>query len=109
MAGHEGHRGWINDLAVHPDHQRRSLTIRLMEHAESLLRATGCPKINPQVPRTNQTATAFDEQLGFTKDAVISLGRRLEHDDPALPPPRDAAFYGTCPPAPPFPPLPGPR
>ena len=23
MAGYEGHRGWINYLAVHPDHQRK--------------------------------------------------------------------------------------
>ena len=109
MAGYEGHRGWINYLAVHPDHQRRGLARRLMEHVESLLRAAGCPKINLQVRGTNKAVIAFYERLGFTEDAVISLGRRLEHDDPALPPPRDAAFCGPCPPAPRFPPPPGPR
>ena len=25
MAGYEGHRGWINYLAVHPDYQHRGL------------------------------------------------------------------------------------
>jgi ribosomal protein S18 acetylase RimI-like enzyme len=25
MVGYEGHRGWINFLAIHPEHQRRGL------------------------------------------------------------------------------------
>ncbi len=82
LAGYEGHRGWINYLAVHPDQQRRGLARELMQHAETLLRAAGCPKINLQVRRTNAAVIAFYEAIGFAVDDVVSLGKRLEHDTP---------------------------
>jgi ribosomal protein S18 acetylase RimI-like enzyme len=82
MAGYEGHRGWINYLAVHPDLRRQSLARQLMEHAERLLREAGCPKINLQVRRTNVAVIAFYESLGFAVDEVVSLGKRLQHDEP---------------------------
>lgn len=82
MAGYEGHRGWINYLAVHPDHQRRGFARELMQHAEALLRAAGCPKINLQVRSSNTAVIAFYESIGFSVDPVISMGRRLEHDSP---------------------------
>lgn len=80
MAGYEGHRGWINYLAVHPDHRRKGVARELMTQAESLLRDAGCPKINLQVRSTNAAVVAFYESLGFTEDAVVSLGKRLESD-----------------------------
>src|SRR5690606_20142741 len=43
MAGYDGHRGWINYLAVSPDHQRRGIGRRIMDAAERILRARGCP------------------------------------------------------------------
>jgi ribosomal protein S18 acetylase RimI-like enzyme len=82
LAGYEGHRGWINYLAVHPDQQRRGLARELMQHAETLLRVAGCPKINLQVRRTNAAVIAFYEAIGFAVDDVVSLGKRLEHDTP---------------------------
>jgi ribosomal protein S18 acetylase RimI-like enzyme len=82
MAGYEGHRGWINYLAVHPEQRRRGLGRKLMEHAEELLRAAGCPKINLQVRKTNAAVIAFYEAQGFGVDEVVSLGKRLQHDSP---------------------------
>jgi ribosomal protein S18 acetylase RimI-like enzyme len=35
MVGYEGHRGWINYLAVHPDQQRRGFGRVLMAEAEN--------------------------------------------------------------------------
>ena len=49
MAGYEGHRGWINYLAVKPAFRKQGLGRRLMEEAEERLIAAGCPKINLQV------------------------------------------------------------
>jgi ribosomal protein S18 acetylase RimI-like enzyme len=80
MAGYEGHRGWINYLAVHPDHQRRGLGRQIMAEAEARLLAVGCPKINLQVRATNTHVIAFYESLGFTVDDVVSLGKRLIPD-----------------------------
>lgn len=81
MAGYDGHRGWINYLAVDPRHQRAGYGRLMMDRAEQLLHELGCPKINLQIRTDNAAAIAFYEQLGFTKDAVISLGKRLIPDE----------------------------
>lgn len=83
MAGYEGHRGWINYLGVCPQHQRRGLGRAIMEAAEQRLRDCGCPKINLQVRTSNQQAIEFYQSIGFTIDPVVSLGKRLEADEPA--------------------------
>ena len=85
MAGYEGHRGWINYLAVAPTRQRQRLATQMMEKAEHLLREAGCPKINLQVRSTNLQVIAFYESLGFKIDSVTSLGKRLETDAPVDP------------------------
>ena len=82
MAGYEGHRGWMNYLAVDPELQRRGYGRMLVEHAERALRDRGCPKINLQVRATNSEAIEFYRKLGYLDDEVVSLGKRLEHDGP---------------------------
>jgi ribosomal protein S18 acetylase RimI-like enzyme len=81
MAGYDGHRGWINYLAVDPSHQRQGLAAALMAHLEGKLRAMGCAKINLQIRRDNLEAIAFYERLGFVEDAAVSYGKRLVRDD----------------------------
>ena len=80
MVGYEGHRGWVNYLAVHPDHRRQGLGRLLMDVAERRLRDLGCAELNLQVRASNETATEFYRQIGYTVDDVVSLGKRLEHD-----------------------------
>ena len=82
MVGYEGHRGWINYLAVAPGHQRRGHARRLMEEAERLLRRAGCPKINLQVRASNKGVIEFYQKIGFKVDEVVSMGKRLEPDQP---------------------------
>jgi ribosomal protein S18 acetylase RimI-like enzyme len=81
MAGYDGHRGWINYLAVDPAWRRKGFGRALVDQAEHRLRALGCPKINLQVRRENVEAMAFYERIGFREDAVASFGKRLELDD----------------------------
>jgi ribosomal protein S18 acetylase RimI-like enzyme len=80
MVGYEGHRGWINYLAVAPSRQQVGLGRALMDEAERLLRAAGCPKINLQVRSGNAAAVAFYRRIGFAIDDVVSLGKRLDVD-----------------------------
>lgn len=80
MAGYDGHRGWINYLAVDPAWQRQGLGRQLMAWAEDGLRALGCPKINLQIRVGNEAARAFYARLGFGDDEVVSMGKRLEAD-----------------------------
>jgi len=81
MAGYEGHRGWINYLAVHPEQRGRNHGRQIMAAAEKLLRGLGCPKINLMVRASNRSVVEFYQQLGYAVDEVVTLGKRLEHDD----------------------------
>ena len=80
MAGYDGHRGWINYLAVDPMHRRQGFARLLVTEVEERMRDLGCAKINLQIRRDNQEAIAFYERVGFAEDAVVSLGKRLEPD-----------------------------
>ncbi len=82
MGGYEGHRGWVNYLAVDDAQRRSGLGRRLMDEVETRLRALGCPKLNLQVRGDNRAALAFYQKLGFAVDDAVSLGKRLERDDP---------------------------
>jgi len=81
MAGYDGHRGWMNYLAVSPASQKGGLGRKIVAAAEEKLRAMGCPKINVQIRSTNTDALGFYASLGFTDDAVSSMGKRLIEDD----------------------------
>ncbi len=83
MVGYEGHRGWINYLAVAPEHRRKGLGRAMMDEAEKVLGQAGCPKVNLQIRGTNTSAIEFYRQLGYQVDDVVGLGKRLEHDDQA--------------------------
>ncbi len=78
FAGYEGHRGWINYLAVHPEHQQQGFGRVILQHAEDWLRSLDCPKINLQVRADNAEVIAFYESLGYTQDPCISMGKRLD-------------------------------
>ena len=80
MVGYDGHRGWINYLAVHPSQQRQGHARRLMQQAEQLLTACGCPKLNLQVRAGNEAVIAFYESLGYADDHTVSMGKRLIAD-----------------------------
>ena len=80
MAGYEGHRGWVNYLAVSPEHQRRGLGKTLMRDVEKRLMERGCPKLNVQVRAANGEALQFYRRLGYAQDEAIALGKRLIPD-----------------------------
>jgi len=81
MAGYEGHRGWMNYLAVDPAHQRKGLARELVAAAERRLRDLGCPKVNLQIRASNLGVIEFYRRLGYATDDVVSMGKRLERDD----------------------------
>ncbi len=77
MVGYEGHRGWINYLAVSPNYQRKGYAKRIMDKAENLLIEVGCPKINLQIRETNQKTIEFYRislnVVGFSKQIKMPL------------------------------------
>lgn len=83
MAGYDGHRGWVNYLAVVPDAQGLGYGRAMMAYIEAALLARGCPKLNLQVRSSNTAVLAFYRQLGYAQDEAVSLGKRLIPDGPA--------------------------
>jgi len=81
MAGYEGHRGWVNYLAVAPECRRRGYGRILMQRAEELLLQLGCPKVNIQVRASNAEALGFYRGIGYVQDEAVSLGKRLIPDN----------------------------
>jgi ribosomal protein S18 acetylase RimI-like enzyme len=80
MGGYDGHRGWVNYLAVHPDYRRKSYGKMMMQAIEEKLMALGCPKLNLQVRATNLAVIGFYEKIGYASDNVVSMGKRLIAD-----------------------------
>ena len=77
MGGYEGHRGWINYLAVSKEIRQKGVGRRIVEKVQAKLSKLGCPKINVQIRLSNQDAIEFYRKIGFTVDDVISMGKRL--------------------------------
>jgi len=82
MAGYEGHRGWVNYLAVAPAFRGRGFGRALMQHVEQLLVELGCPKLSLLVRAPNAEVLAFYRHIGYAQDDVVALGKRLIHDGP---------------------------
>lgn len=80
MGGYDGHRGWVNYLAVEPTQRQAGLGRQLMADLEAKLLARGCPKLNLQVRSGNSDVLAFYQQLGYSVDEAVSLGKRLIPD-----------------------------
>ena len=77
LGGYDGFRGWVYHLAVDPEHRRGGIGRELMHEIERRLRTLGCPKINLQVRAHNSGVRAFYEQLGWSVEAHISMGKEL--------------------------------
>jgi ribosomal protein S18 acetylase RimI-like enzyme len=82
MGGYEGHRGWINYLAVAPEYRRNGYGRLIMAEVEKRIKSKGCPKINLQVRAANTDVIKFYQSLGYADDDVIGLGKRLVNDEP---------------------------
>ena len=77
MVGYDGHRGSVYYVSVHPDFQRENLGSMLMKHAEEYLLTLRCPKLNLNVRNTNLGVIAFYDRLGYEKDEVVAMSKRL--------------------------------
>lgn len=82
MAGFDGHRGWVNYLAVTATHRGQGLGRALMREVEQRLEAAGCPKLSLMVRKDNHAVLDFYTHLGYGVDDVVAMGKRLIHDLP---------------------------
>jgi ribosomal protein S18 acetylase RimI-like enzyme len=81
MAGYDGHRGWINYLAVDPGYRYLGLGRQIMLAAEQALLNLDCPKINLQVREGNAGVVKFYQNCGYELQGLADLGKRLISDE----------------------------
>ena len=81
LNGHDGRRGFIHHLAVHPDYRHRSIGRQLAEATLAALRAEGINKVHLFVLNTNATGIEFWQKMGWTLRKDISVRSEvLEHN-----------------------------
>ncbi len=80
MAGYDGHRGWVNRIAVLQSHRGQGAGSALMREVETRLQTMGCTKINLQVRTSNATAAEFYQRLGYFVEDRISMSKRINMD-----------------------------
>lgn len=66
LAGHDGRRGMIHHLCVHPDHRRMGIAAKLVSFAEEALQKEGIQKVFGLVFVDNEAANGFWEQQGYS-------------------------------------------
>ncbi|NLE09040.1 MAG: GNAT family acetyltransferase [Dehalococcoidales bacterium] len=80
MAGYDGHRGWIYYLAVAPKYRRQGYGRQMMAFVENRLKEMECPKIDLMVRTNNMEVVQFYSGIGYSRDEVITLSKRLVDD-----------------------------
>lgn len=80
MAGYDGHRGWLYYLATASTHRRRGVGRGLVQAAEGVLGAMGCPKVQLMVREGNEDVLGFYDALGYERFSVSQTGKRLVVD-----------------------------
>lgn len=67
MAGHDGRRGYLQHLLVHPDHRRRGIATSLVQTCLAALASEGIHKIHLDVLQGNHDAAAFWSAQGWQR------------------------------------------
>ncbi len=78
LGTHDGRKGWINRLAVHPSHRRRGIDRALVHAAEARLEAMGIEVIGSLIEDWNEESMTFFARLGYVahKDIAYFSKRR---------------------------------
>jgi ribosomal protein S18 acetylase RimI-like enzyme len=73
LCGHDGRRGYIHHLMVHPDHRRKGLGQSLVSRCMFALTRIGIQKVHLFVFEDNQKGVKFWESLGWTKRVELTM------------------------------------
>ena len=76
LAGHDGRRGYIHHLAVHPEYRRHGIGRQLVQHCLDALREIGISKCHIFIFNENTAGLAFWESVGWTARTDIRIVSR---------------------------------
>lgn len=78
---HDGRKGWLNRLAVHPGWRRQGLGTFLIAEAERVLKQQGIQIFAALVEDWNDASLAMMTKAGYADYPGIHYLRKLENDD----------------------------
>lgn len=81
LAGHDGRRGIIHHMCVHPDCRRMGIAGRLVSAAEEALKKEGIWKIFGMVFKDNAGGNAFWERQGYSLRRNLNYRNKSLHAD----------------------------
>ncbi|HEX3774744.1 MAG TPA: GNAT family N-acetyltransferase [Polyangiaceae bacterium] len=73
LCGHDGRRGFLYHLAVHPDERGQGLGRALVEYSLDALRAAGIPRVSIHVFAHNVAGASFWAKLGWRVRADLAV------------------------------------
>ena len=80
LAGHDGRRGIIHHLCIHPDYRREGIAARLVSAAEAALKKAGIQKVFGLVFTDNDIANAFWEKQGYSLRTNLNYRNKSLND-----------------------------
>ncbi len=79
LCGHDGRRGYLHHLAVHPKYRRLGIGHALVERSHNSLRALSIEKVHIFVYHDNQSALDFwQNEKYFPRDELVLMSAVLE-------------------------------
>lgn len=77
VASYDGRKGWINRLAVLPEHRRKGIAQQLLSQAEKVLMEKGAEVIGVLIFNTNAPSLSFFEKMGYEPmEEIVYLSKR---------------------------------
>jgi ribosomal protein S18 acetylase RimI-like enzyme len=81
LATHDGRKGWINRLAVHPDWRRQGVATSLIAAAEAKLREVGMDVIAALIEPGNDSSLALFCEAGYVEFTGLRYVSRRSSDE----------------------------
>ncbi|MFC2079755.1 GNAT family N-acetyltransferase [Candidatus Bipolaricaulota bacterium] len=81
LGTHDGRKGWINRLAVVPDHRKRGIGRSLVMEAENRLNALGIKIVTCLIEGDNPSSGDFFQSLGYVAHPDITYYSKRQSAD----------------------------
>ena len=80
LVTHDTRKGWINRLAIHPDHRRKGYATELIAAAEQELRAMGFQIFAVLIEADNNASQELFAREGYKAHDIVYMSKRNSKD-----------------------------
>jgi len=80
LVTHDTRKGWINRLAIHPDHRRKGYATELIAAAERELREMGFQIFAVLIEADNNVSQELFAQEGYKAHGIVYMSKRNSDD-----------------------------